>query len=237
MAEGEDIREVRLDGLPGVTIRLVRSARARRYSLRVSALDGRVTLTLPARGSTAEALRFARSRTAWLRAALAGRPQRIAVAPGAVLPVAGRPVLLVAAPRLRAPRLESARLLVPQEQDRAGPATAAVLREAARTALSGACDRHARVLGRRPGRIALRDTRSRWGSCSHRGDLMFSWRLAMAPPEVLDYVAAHEVAHLERMDHSPAFWALVARLCPGHEEPRAWLRREGAGLHRFDFGD
>jgi predicted metal-dependent hydrolase len=65
---------------------------------------------------------------------------------------------------------------------------------------------------------------------------MFSWRLVMAPPEVLDYVAAHEVAHLARMDHSPAFWAVVARLCPDHARPRAWLKAEGAALHRFRFG-
>ncbi|EPX84639.1 putative metal-dependent hydrolase [Rubellimicrobium thermophilum DSM 16684] len=65
---------------------------------------------------------------------------------------------------------------------------------------------------------------------------MFSWRLVLAPPEVLDYVAAHEVAHLARMDHSPAFWAILARLCPGHAAARAWLRAEGAGLHRLRLG-
>jgi predicted metal-dependent hydrolase len=236
MRSGGHILEARLDALPGVAIRLVRSARARRYSLRVSALDGRVTLTLPARGSTAEALRFAASRADWLAGVLRRRPPRVAVAPGTMLPVFGRPVALVAASGLRAARLEGATLLVPDAPGRAGPGAAAFLREAARAALADACGRHARALGRRPGRITLRDARSRWGSCSARGDLMFSWRLAMAPPEVLDYVAAHEVAHLERMDHSPAFWQVVARLCPGHRAPRAWLRQEGAGLHRFDFG-
>ncbi|MGR3434759.1 MAG: M48 family metallopeptidase, partial [Shimia sp.] len=83
----------------------------------------------------------------------------------------------------------------------------------------------------------LRDTRSRWGSCSAAGGLNYSWRLVMAPPEVLDYVAAHEVAHLAQMNHSPRFWAEVAGLMPGYEAPRGWLRRHGADLHRYRFGD
>ena len=83
--------------------------------------------------------------------------------------------------------------------------------------------------------LALRDTRSRWGSCTHEGRLMYSWRLAMAPPEVLDYVAAHEVAHLAHMDHSPRFWAAVATLMPGYAPRRAWLRRNGADLMAWSF--
>jgi predicted metal-dependent hydrolase len=92
-------------------------------------------------------------------------------------------------------------------------------------------------LGRRYTRLTLRDTRSRWGSCSATGALSYSWRLILAPPRVLDYVAAHEVAHLAQMNHSPAFWAEVARLMPDYESPRAWLRREGSALHRYRFGD
>jgi predicted metal-dependent hydrolase len=95
--------------------------------------------------------------------------------------------------------------------------------------------RHALRAGREAGRLSLRDTRSRWGSCSCRGDIMLSWRLVMAPPAILDYVAAHEAAHLVRMDHSRDFWRLVARLDPGHEAARGWLRREGASLHRWRF--
>jgi predicted metal-dependent hydrolase len=114
---------------------------------------------------------------------------------------------------------------------------AAFLRALARDRLAAASDRHAARLGRGFGRLTLRDTRSRWGSCSSAGDLMFSWRLVMAPPEVLDYVAAHEVAHLAHMHHGPAFWAEVRRLYGDHRAARGWLRREGAALHRFRFGD
>jgi predicted metal-dependent hydrolase len=94
---------------------------------------------------------------------------------------------------------------------------------------------HARRLGRAPRGISLRDPRARWGSCSADGNLMFSWRLALAPSAVLDYVVAHEVAHLAELNHSSRFWAEVGRLCPGYEAQRVWLRRHGPDLHAFDF--
>ena len=109
------------------------------------------------------------------------------------------------------------------------------LTDLARERLTAAADRHAAALGRRYGRITLRDTRSRWGSCSAQGALMFSWRLVLAPPQILEYVAAHEVAHLAEMNHSAAFWAHVNRLYGPHAAPRRWLRGHGAELHRYQF--
>ncbi len=218
---------------PAVTVALRRSARARRMTLRVSALDGRVTLTLPARGLRAEAVAFARSREGWVRAQLACHEAPEVPRIGSILAVAGVPRAVMAGP-VRAVALEAKRIVVPAAGPVA-PRLAACLRVTARTALAEAAGRHARSLGRAHGRITLRDTRSRWGSCTAEGDLMFSWRLILAPPEVLDYVAAHEAAHLERMDHSPAFWAVVARLMPDYAVPRRWLRDNGAGLHRWRF--
>jgi len=84
-------------------------------------------------------------------------------------------------------------------------------------------------------RITVRDTASRWGSCSSTRSLSFSWRLILAPSFVLDYVAAHEVAHLAQMNHGPKFWALVARHCPDLEKARVWIRRHGRDLHSYDF--
>jgi predicted metal-dependent hydrolase len=146
-------------------------------------------------------------------------------------------MLTVTAASVRAPRAEAAALLVPAEPARAALRIATFLKSVARLRLAAAAGRHAGALGREVGRLTLRDARSRWGSCTARGDLMFSWRLVMAPPAVLDYVAAHEVAHFEEMNHSPAFWAVVARLCPDYRCHRRWLRCEGAALHRYRFGD
>ncbi len=93
--------------------------------------------------------------------------------------------------------------------------------------------RHARTLGLKPVRIAVKDQASRWGSCSTTGVLSFSWRLILAPPAILDYVAAHEVAHLAEMNHGPRFWALVKRTVPQLDEARRWLHIYGMDLHRY----
>lgn len=225
-----------LPGSPPVEVTLRRSARARRFSLRVSRVDGAVTLSLPQRAREAEALAFLRGHEAWIRAALAAMPQGRLVGLGEAVLVEGR-VLRVVSGTGRGVRAEGDLLVVPGDPATAGKRVAAWLRALARERLAAACDRHAAALGRRFARITLRDTRSRWGSCTVDGGLMFSWRLIMAPPAVLDYVAAHEVAHLAQMNHSPAFWAEVARLCPGYAARRAWLRTHGTGLHAYRFGD
>lgn len=222
-----------LPGEPPIPVLLRRSARARRFSLRVSRSDGQVSLSLPLWAPEAEALAFLRDRADWVRHHLAEAPGIRHARIGERIPVEGRDLPIVAGPGRAARHLGTALAAPP------GPATgravAALLRHLARDRLADAVGLHAAALGRAPGRITLRDTRSRWGSCSQKGDLMFSWRLAMAPPEVLDYVAAHEVAHLAEMNHSPAFWSLCRRLCPETDRHRAWLRREGNALLAWRF--
>lgn len=221
---------ITLTGNPAVEIKVRRSARARRLSLRVSRLDGRVTMTLPTHVSDTEARKFANAKSRWILKTLDDHAAPIPVSPGTVLPVEGRERVVVDG---KPAQITAAEIKVPGA--RAGKATEALLKHMARDRLVSAVERYADALGRPFGRITLRDTRSRWGSCSSEGNLMFSWRLILAAPDVLDYVAAHEVAHLARMDHSPEFWAHVADLCPGYETPRAWLRREGHALHRYRF--
>lgn len=230
------MRRLLLSGPPEVHVTLRRSARARRFSLRVSRVDGAVTLTLPLWAAEAEALAFARNHGGWIAAARARHMPRAPLGFGAELPFEGRVLVLTAAP-VRAPRIEGDALLLPADPARLGARLGAFLRLAARQRLQAACSRHATALGRPFTRITLRDTRSRWGSCAPDGGLMFSWRLILAPAEVLDYVAAHEVAHLAEMNHSPAFWAVVAGLCPGYAAPRAWLRRHGPDLHELHLPD
>ncbi len=221
-----------LPGPPPVPLVLRRSGRARRISLRVSRLDGRVTLTLPAGVPESEAVDFARARESWIRSHLANRPDAIQVEPGAVIPIEGIPHRIVAATGRRVQRAPE-QIGVPA--DRPGARLQAFLKQLARDRLVAASDRYAAALDRPYARITLRDTRSRWGSCSSRGALSYSWRLVLAPPPVLAYVAAHEVAHLAEMNHSPAFWATVAQLYGSYEVPRRWLRDNGHDLHRYRF--
>jgi predicted metal-dependent hydrolase len=184
----------------------------------------------------AEALEFARSRGDWLRAQLSAQAETVQVGHGVTLPLEGRRMRIAPATGRRI-LAEGPDLLVPGPPDMVATRLQAWLKARARDRLAAASDHYAALLGRRYGRLSLRDTRSRWGSCSAKGALSYSWRLVLAPPEVLDYVAAHEVAHLAEMNHSPAFWAVVAGLMPGHAAARRWLRQEGAALHRYRFGD
>lgn len=222
-------------GLPGVEVALRRSARARRLSLRIGRIDGAVTLTIPARLPLREAQAFLAAQAGWVARALAARPAVAMVGPGTCLPVEGRPLTLTPVPGRGGPRIEGDLLILPGAPERTAARTQAYLRTLARDRLAAACDAHAAALGRPYTALALRDTRSRWGSCTSTGRLMFNWRLILAPPQVLDYVAAHEVAHLARMDHSPAFWATVASLMPGYAAPRRWLKAEGQSLHAWRF--
>ena len=233
---------------PDISVRLRVTARARRFTLRLDAQgDGPdgcgAVLTLPPGVPMAEARMFLMRQSGWLARALARHPGRVVVGDGTRLPVAGEEVEIAVVdgppgePRC-APRLEDGRLILsgsgaPGFQP--GPRVAAFLKSRARDALVPAAERYAGMLGRRAAAVSLRDTRSRWGSCSAQGRLSFSWRLAMAPPEVLDYVAGHEAAHLVEMNHGPRYWEAVEKIMPDYRRHRAWLKREGRKLHGFRF--
>ncbi|WP_292024415.1 SprT family zinc-dependent metalloprotease [Maritimibacter sp. UBA3975] len=233
----DDPGVISLPANPEVAVRLKRSARARRLSLRISSLDGKVTLTVPARLRRAEAEAFVREKSDWILGHLSKMPGEVRPMPGDHLPVEGALREVTAASR-RGVALVGDRLEVPLTGVERTPARiGAFLKVAARERLMDASERHAARIGREVGKVTLRDTRSRWGSCSHEGNLMYSWRLVMAPPAVLDYVAAHEVAHLVHMDHSAAFWRQCAELFPDHKAQRRWLREEGGALHRYRFRD
>ncbi|QOL82309.1 M48 family metallopeptidase [Pseudooceanicola spongiae] len=223
-----------LPGNPPVPLILRRSARARRISLRVSSLDGRVTLTLPSHLSDRAALAFAAEKEDWLRGHLSARSDDVVPLPGVSLPIEGA-MRVITSVTGRTVRLIEDRIEVPGSADRVPARLAGYLRARARDQLAAASDHYSAQLGLPYSRLTLRDTRSRWGSCTQDGALMYSWRLILAAPEILQYVAAHEVAHLAEMNHSQDFWDVVQRLYGDYRGPRAWLRRNGADLHRYRF--
>ncbi|MCG3266730.1 M48 family metallopeptidase [Yoonia sp. I 8.24] len=225
-----------LEGNPSIAVDLRRSAQARRLSLRVSRLDGRVTLTMPARTPDREAFAFLRAQEDWLRGHLAQLSPVVRAAVGGAMLLRGQevPIRHADVPRLQ---IKQDAIWVPNGAKLNGAALQAALKVLARDALAAASDAYAAQLGVTYTRLTIRDTRSRWGSCSSAGALMYAWRLILAPPAVLDYVAAHEVAHLREMNHAPAFWAVVAGLCPDYEIHRVWLRENGDQLHRIQFDD
>ncbi|TBW41254.1 M48 family peptidase [Siculibacillus lacustris] len=221
-----------------VTVAVKVSARAVRFTLRLSTGTGEPVLTLPARASFGDALAFLDRHRGWLGERLARRPRSVAFRPGAVLPLRGRPHRVVHRPERRGTVWveeagDEALLVVAGGIDHLPRRIRDHLIRAARGDLAAAVARHAERLGVKIGRIRIKDTRSRWGSCTAAGDLSFSWRVILAPPEVLDYLAAHEVAHLREMNHSVRFWRLVRATCPTMDQGRRWLKVHGAALHGY----
>ncbi|HSG95991.1 MAG TPA: SprT family zinc-dependent metalloprotease [Afifellaceae bacterium] len=217
-----------------VVVPVRRSARARRMILRMDAARGGPLLTLPAAGSLAEARRFLDTHSDWLRARLAQLPEARPFADGAVFPLRGEACHIVHRGERGLIRLDAAqvqRVIVPGAAAHLPRRLTDWLRGEARGDLAAAVSDHTATIGATISALRVGDAKSRWGSCSRRGVLSFSWRLVLAPPFVLDYLAAHEVAHLAQMNHGPAFWQLVARLDPKFETARAWLKIHGPGLH------
>jgi predicted metal-dependent hydrolase len=221
------------------SVRVRRHRQARRYTLRIDAPAREVVLTIPPRGSLREARAFAQKHGAWIAARLKRLPQATPFADGVVVPFRGEPHRIVHRPGARGTVWVEAgddgRQLIcvtgepPHHNRRIG----AFLMHEARRALTAASRRYSRELGASFKRISVRDQSSRWGSCSNSGVLSFSWRLILAPPFVLDYLAAHEVAHLVELNHSPRFWRILRKLNPDCDRAKAWLDAHGAELHRY----
>jgi predicted metal-dependent hydrolase len=224
-------------------VRVRRHRQARRYTLRIQAASREVVLTIPPRGTLAEARDFAEKHGAWIAARLDRLPRAAPFADGTVVPLRGVPHRIVHRRIRRGTVWTEAEAAGEQLLCVAGDAphidrrVADFLRREARRDLDTASRRFAKELGVEIKRVAVRDQSSRWGSCSTTGVLSFSWRLVLAPVFVLDYLAAHEVAHLVEMNHSARFWRIVQRLCPDHERAKVWLDVHGADLHRYGLPD
>jgi predicted metal-dependent hydrolase len=225
----------------GETFRVLlrRRAAARRMTLRVSTATRDIVLTVPEHAELGAAIRFADAHGAWIATRLARVPERVAFVQGAVIPLRGVPHRIVhwstvrgATAAANGPEGEAI-LAVAGEPPHVARRVKEFLQREARRDLGAAVSGYAEALGVPARRITVRDTKSRWGSCSASGNLNFSWRLILAPPFVLDYLAAHEVAHLKEMNHSHRFWRTVHKLCPRTEDAERWLKRHGAELHKF----
>jgi predicted metal-dependent hydrolase len=211
-----------------------RNSRAKRLILKIDEALGLPVLTLPARTPLTSGETFLRKHIEWLKERLEGLAPAAPFAAGSIFPFRGTPCRIVAKRGRGIVMLERREgeyvLHVPGEPEFMARRVTEWLRREARRDLERAVMRHARAIGRLPKGIRVGDPKSRWGSCSSVVVLTFSWRLVLAPPRVLDYLAAHEVAHLKEMHHGPKFWALVERLDPDYEAARLWLNKSGMTL-------
>lgn len=217
-----------------VPVRLRRNRQARRIVLRIDPDHDGVVVTLPLRTAAREAMELVVDKKAWVLTRLERLPSRRPFACGASIPLLGVDHMIRHRPDARGGVWrEEGEIHVTGAIEHLPRRVTDWLKSEARRAIAPKAHGFAAVLGKTVSRIAVRDTRSRWGSCSHDGNLSFSWRLVMTPESVLDYVVAHEVAHLVHMNHGKRFWRTVADLGVDVGHARAWLNRHGDQLLRY----
>jgi predicted metal-dependent hydrolase len=226
----------------GAPVRLKVNRRARRVSLRLDRTKREVVATAPSLRRLSEAAAFARERAGWIAERLSELPQTQVLAPGMLIELFGRPVRLEAgsgrARWIEAIDGSTPRIAAMGEGEGYARAVILVIRRRALEVLGARTAHYAQRLGAPMPKVTVADARSRWGSCKAGvhgapGSIRYSWRLALAPFDVADYVAAHECAHLLEQNHGPRFWAHVRALVGDERRHRAWLRAEGARLHAF----
>jgi predicted metal-dependent hydrolase len=225
------------DGEP-YRIELKRNASARRYTLRVRETSRDVVLTMPPRGSLKQAKRFAEKNTGWIEARLNRLPRPVPFTDGAAIPLRGEPHRIVHRAGARGTVWietdeRGALICVAGKREHIARRLRDFLKAEAKRDLTAASRKYAALLGVTIRSVAVRDTASRWGSCSYQGALSYSWRLILAPPFVLDYLAAHELAHRLELNHSKHYWKIVDGVFPERKRAESWLRLNGAQLHRY----
>jgi predicted metal-dependent hydrolase len=209
--------------------------KAKRLTLRFRPeTGGEIILTIPLHHSKRQVLGFIEKSKPWIEKQMAKSFSKLAYIDGMVLPIFGKSIELRHKPSqsFRAWWGED-HLLIHAPPEKFGTHVQKSLHQDAKTFLTERSSNYASRLDKSLNRITLRDTRSRWGSCSHNGNISYSWRLIFAPEQVADYVCAHEVAHLEHMNHSPEFWKIVEEFCPDYRTLRQWLRQNGKSLFKY----
>lgn len=222
-------------------LRIVENDRARRLTLRIDAGGQGLRITVPPGLAPREVDRFLDRHQGWLEQRLAKVPERPQVRPGIKIPIRGVPHLIVHEPGKRGTVVLSqgeagAIMTVHGERAHLPRRVADFLKREAKREIEALVEKHTAAVGRRAKAVRFRDTTSRWGSCTADGTLSFSWRIMMAPKPIINYLVAHEVAHLKEMNHGPKFWKLCEQLCPDTERCKAWLKKNGNALQAIGFG-
>lgn len=221
-------------------LKIVENDRARRLTLRIDAAGQGLRVTVPPGVARGEVDGFLERHEGWIAQRIGRLPDRPEVRPGVKIPIRGKPHRIVHEPGRRGAAetgIEDGEpvLIVHGERAHLPRRVADFLKREAKQDIEALVAKHTTTVGRRAKSIRYKDTTSRWGSCSSTGGLSFSWRIMMAPPMVIDYLVAHEVAHLKEMNHGPRFWKLCRELCPETDRCKAWLKRNGNALQAIRF--
>ncbi len=229
----KDATALLMDEALGSRIRTEINPRARRISLRVDVAEGCIVLVRPTRASDKLVGAFLNEQRRWIEKHLATLAPKEAITDGSVISLLGQDVTIRAVPDAkRGVWREAATIHVSGNPEYLSRRVRDFVKEDARATFAAWARDFAAQLGVKVARVAVRDTTTRWGSCTRDGNLSLSWRLIFAPEGVARYVVAHEVAHLKHMNHSPSFWRTVETLMSDMKTQREWLRTHGASLHR-----
>jgi predicted metal-dependent hydrolase len=222
---------LKIDGR-AVELNVRLNPRARRLIVKVHPTSGEVIVIAPSKRALDRAVEFARGESDWIAKQLAHVPARVVLAPGAHIPFRGADHLILKA-EAGPVSVEPGIIRIAGHAEHAPRRLLDFLKKQAKRELEQKSFEYGARIGIKPKRITVRDTASRWGSCSSTRSLSFSWRLILAPTFVLDYVVAHEVAHMKEMNHGENFWRIVKDLIGNVAPAQAWLRQHGSALHRY----
>lgn len=230
--KNQKVHIIEIDGRE-IPLRIKRHARARHLTLRINDKGNGAQITIPKRASIAEALNMAFDKADWILRGLKEHPARIAFVAGATVPVLGDDYILRAQPDGLGVQASGFEIIVAGKAEHFSRRVSDWLKKKARREITRRVMEKAQLIGCEAGRISIRDTRTRWGSCGPTGNLNFSWRLVLAPVFVLDYLVAHEVAHLRHRDHGEQFWKLTQSLSDDMASAHEWMDRHAPELYRY----
>ncbi len=217
------------------------SPKAKRLALRLNRKTFSIDLVIPKRTSTRKINAFVNSNQDWIDKTLSSLPQTVYFSNGAIFPFFGEILTLKITKSSSVKRtkiaIEGSQLCIDTYLNDITPRLKRWIRDETKKRLEKLAFEKASQLGKPLSKVSVRDTHTRWGSCGHKGAISFSWRLAFAPYSSIDYVVAHEVAHLKHMDHSQKFWSTCESLCEDYAQGKSWMRENGLELMRYCFDE
>ena len=219
-------------------VKIAVNKRAKRLALRLDSKDRKIRFTIPPRCPIKKARLFLLQNESWVLGNIDKLPPLIPLTHGQIIPVFGHDRRINISYEITLKRtditLNKNEITIKTNKDDPTPRLVRFLKKEAEKELTRLTKEKAAQIDKTVAAVQVRDTKSRWGSCGHDSKISFSWRLIFAPHTVLDYVVAHEVAHLQHMDHSRAFWACCKSLCEDYTYGKSWLHENGNELMRYD---
>ncbi len=216
-------------------LKVVKNPRAKKLTLRIDSKERLPVLTIPRYCSQKKAIEFVENHRLWIKESLARLPEHKPFENGETISLFGKDVTITHAPERRlGAKIEDGRLLVSGDIEFLHRRDKDFIKKKAQSEFLRRSNKYAKKLGETINGVTIKDTKSRWGSCSSLNNLNYNWRIALAPDFVINYLMAHEVAHLRHPDHSQRFWHCVAGLCPDYTEGESWLKRHGKDLYLYE---